>query len=164
MHGFEYQAAIHMIQEGMVEEGLRMVRAVRERYDGEKRNPWNEIECGSNYARSMASYALLLAFSGFQYDVPRGLIGFKPIGDPDNFRSLWSLDGGWGRVAFEKDRVRLTLEGGSIPVRTLAFSKPGRAPRAVTIDGKAAGFTIAGDRIELKEAARVEKELTVTYA
>lgn len=164
MHGFEYQAAIHMIQEGMVEEGLRMVRAVRERYDGEKRNPWNEIECGSNYARSMASYALLLAFSGFQYDVPRGLIGFHPIGDRDNFQSLWSLDGGWGRVAFEVDRVRLTLEGGAIPVKTLELSKPGRTPRAVTVDGKTVRFACAGDRIELEESVQVEKELIVEYA
>jgi uncharacterized protein (DUF608 family) len=164
MHGFEYQAAIHMIQEGMVEEGLRMVSAVRERYDGEKRNPWNEIECGSNYARSMASYALLLAFSGFKYDVPRGLIGFNPIGDPDKFQSLWSLDGGWGRVAFEKDRVRLTLEGGAIPVRTLELAKPGRAPQAVTVDGKAVRFAYAEGRIELEEAVQVEKELTVQYA
>lgn len=50
MHGFEYQAAAHMIQEGMVEEGMRLVTAVRDRYDGERRNPWNEMECGSNYA------------------------------------------------------------------------------------------------------------------
>ena len=51
MHGFEYQAAGHMIQEGMLAEGVELVRAVRDRYDGSRRNPWNEIECGSNYAR-----------------------------------------------------------------------------------------------------------------
>ena len=64
MHGFEYQAAVHMIQEGMVEEGMTLIKAVRDRYDGEKRNPWNEMECGSNYARSMAAFAVLPAFSG----------------------------------------------------------------------------------------------------
>ena len=60
MHGYEYQVACHMIQEGMVAEGLEVVQAIRDRYDGFKRNPWNEIECGNNYARSMASYALLI--------------------------------------------------------------------------------------------------------
>jgi hypothetical protein len=164
MHGFEYQAAIHMIQEGMVEEGLRMVRAVRERYDGEKRNPWNEIECGSNYARSMASYALLLTFSGFRYDVPKGLIGFHPIGDLNNFKSLWSLDGGWGQVSFEADRVRLTLSSGSIQVKTLELSKAGRSPKAVAIDGKPVSFAATGDVIELSVTPRVERELTVEYA
>ena len=77
--GCEYQVAAHMIQEGLVDEGLRLVRAVRDRYDGEKRNPWNEFECGSNYARSMASYSLLLAYSGFSFDLTRGKIGFAPV-------------------------------------------------------------------------------------
>lgn len=53
MHGFEYQAAIHMLQLGRLEEGFAMIAAVRRRYDGVRRNPFNEMECGSNYARSM---------------------------------------------------------------------------------------------------------------
>ncbi len=69
MNGFEYSAAIHMIMTGLVDEGMTCVEAVRMRYDGERRNPWNEFECGSNYARSMASYALLNAFSGFEFDM-----------------------------------------------------------------------------------------------
>ncbi|MCD5401284.1 non-lysosomal glucosylceramidase [candidate division NPL-UPA2 bacterium] len=39
MNGFEYQVAVHMIQEGLIKEGLAIVRAIRDRYDGEKRNP-----------------------------------------------------------------------------------------------------------------------------
>jgi len=65
LSGLEYTVAAHMIQEGMVEQAFEIVKAVRERYDSVKRNPWNEIECGSNYARSMSSYALLVALSGF---------------------------------------------------------------------------------------------------
>lgn len=86
-----------MIQEGLVDQGLEIVQAVRDRYDGEKRNPWSEIECGSNYARSMASYALLNALSGFEFDMVRGMIGFDPVRmDGDTFRCFWSLDSGWG--------------------------------------------------------------------
>src|SRR5574340_963823 len=43
--GIEYQVAAHMIYEGMVEQGLAIVEAVRERHDGARRNPWNEVEC-----------------------------------------------------------------------------------------------------------------------
>ena len=55
MHGFEYAAACSMILNGLEKEGLRCIRAVRDRYDGKRRNPWNEIECGGHYARSMAA-------------------------------------------------------------------------------------------------------------
>ncbi|WP_343422418.1 GH116 family glycosyl hydrolase [Candidatus Flexifilum breve] len=96
MTGFEYAVAIHMIQAGLVDEGMICIEAIRARFDGRKRNPWNEIECGSNYARALASYALLNTFSGFQFDMVKGKISFAPIqaGDCEFF---WSLDSGWGK-------------------------------------------------------------------
>ncbi len=72
MHGFEWAFAAHLAMNGMTGEALDIVHSIRQRYDGVKRNPWNEIECGSNYARSMASYALLPAISGFRFDSTRG--------------------------------------------------------------------------------------------
>src|SRR5699024_7343399 len=62
-NGMEYQVATHMIQEGMLSEGFEIVKGIRDRFDGENRNPWNEFECGSNYARSLASFALIPAIS-----------------------------------------------------------------------------------------------------
>ena len=38
MNGFEYSAAIHMIMNGLVDEGMTCVAAIRHRYDGERRN------------------------------------------------------------------------------------------------------------------------------
>ncbi|HMF77536.1 MAG TPA: GH116 family glycosyl-hydrolase, partial [Bryobacteraceae bacterium] len=46
MTGFEYTAATHMLFEGMLSEGTECVASIRERYDGERRNPWDEAECG----------------------------------------------------------------------------------------------------------------------
>ncbi|WP_235561113.1 GH116 family glycosyl-hydrolase [Bacillus sp. FJAT-28004] len=124
MTGFEYQAASHMIQEGFVDEGVSIVQAIRDRYDGEKRNPWNEIECGSNYARSMASYSLLQAFSGFEYDMVEGMIGFKPVqSDADKFRTFWSLDMGWGIYEQSVQQTRLQILGGKLVLRSIGFPK-----------------------------------------
>jgi uncharacterized protein (DUF608 family) len=61
--GIEYQVASHLIFEGFVEEGLAIVKGIRKRHDGSRRNPYNEFECGSHYARAMASWGLLLAFA-----------------------------------------------------------------------------------------------------
>lgn len=119
MHGFEYQAACHMILRGMTAEGVELVKAVRDRYDGVRRNPWNEIECGSNYARSMASYALLNAFAGFRFDLTVGRIGFQPVGRQpgETFRCFWALDGGWGQFELADCRAALTLLYGKLTLR-----------------------------------------------
>jgi non-lysosomal glucosylceramidase len=120
MTGFEYQAASHMIQEGLIEEGLNIVAAIRNRYDGEKRNPWNEIECGSNYARSMASYSLLNAFSGFEFNAAEGMIGFHPKQLADGkFQTFWSLESGWGLFNVSEDGIRLQALKGSLPLSSL---------------------------------------------
>ena len=139
MHGFEYAAAIHMIQAGLVDEGMAIVSAVRARYDGERRNPWNEIECGSNYARSMASYALLNAFSGFTFDMVKSEIGFDPILQGRKlFRCLWSLDAGWGTITVTPERVELAVLAGSLTLKALhlPFLSPGKIVR-VCIRGSA---------------------------
>lgn len=120
MHGFEYAAAVHMIQVGLVDEGLAVVKAVRDRYDGERRNPWNEFECGSNYARSMASYALLNAFSGFTFDMVEGVLGFNPVKlGRRPFRCLWSLGTGWGTVLITPERVELEVVEGHLTLKGL---------------------------------------------
>lgn len=50
MTGFEYCVAIHLLQEGMTRDGLKVVRDIGARYNGRKRNPLNEAECGHHYA------------------------------------------------------------------------------------------------------------------
>jgi uncharacterized protein (DUF608 family) len=117
-NGYEYQAACHMLYEGLLEEGLSVVKAIRDRYDGENRNPWNEFECGSNYARSMATYGILLALGGFEYDMVKGHIGFSPKINRDNYRSFWSLNKGWGEFVHEEGRIRLIVTSGSISLRS----------------------------------------------
>lgn len=128
MYGFEYQVATHMIQEGMVSQGLEIVERIRSRFDGEKRNPWNEFECGNNYARSMASYALLNALSGFSFDMAARRIGFRPPIEAcalagKEFRCFWSLDGGWGTYAQGLEEASVQLQAGQLPLQELRLDK-----------------------------------------
>ncbi len=136
MHGFEYQVACHMVQEGLVDEGLELVRAVRDRYDGERRNPWNEIECGSNYARSMASYALIIAFSGFSCDALKRRLGFNPIfRDGPAFGSIWSMGSAWGELNVTEARVAVRVTEGALAVSRLDLPFLTAKPTNVTVDG-----------------------------
>ena len=134
MHGFEYQAACHMVQEGMVQEGVELVKAVRDRYDGRYRNPFNEIECGSNYARSMAAFALLPAFSGMTVDMAKGIMRFAPV-VPAPFRCFFSVEGGWGEFELHGDSAAIRVKGGSLSLRALEI--PLKGPLQATVDGRA---------------------------
>lgn len=151
MNGFEYSAAIHMIMDGLVDEGMTCVAALRRRYDGERRNPWNEFECGSNYARSMAAYALLNAFSGFEFDMVRGHMGFQPVRMAgDRFRCFWSLDSGWGEVEITPGGAELRVLYGQLDLRSLALLLDGdRAVSSVRLGGEPVAFAQEGDVIRL---------------
>jgi len=70
--GVEYQVAAHCLYEGLDAEGLAIVRGVRARYDGTRRNPFNEIECGDHYVRAMAGWSLLTAWTGVRHDATAG--------------------------------------------------------------------------------------------
>ena len=120
MTGFEYAFAGLLFARGRADDGVKVVEAVRDRFDGEKRNPWNEFECGSNYARSMASYALIPILSGFEFDMPNKYIGFNPYEKKD-FKCIWSIDGGWGVFEIEADKINIKILGGSITLKSLGL-------------------------------------------
>jgi non-lysosomal glucosylceramidase len=98
MTGFEYTAAAGMLYEGLAENGLRCIAAVRSRYDGLKRNPFDEAECGHHYARAMASWAAGLALTGFHYSAVDKRLEFAPR----EGRFFWSNGWAYGTVEIRK--------------------------------------------------------------
>lgn len=140
MNGFEYQVAGHMIWEGMVMEGLAITRAVHDRYHASKRNPWNEVECGDHYARSMASHGVYLAACGYEYDGPAGHLGFAPKLTPENFKCAFTAAEGWGsfsQVAKEGAlHVEIAVNVGSLQLKSLGLSHPTSNSARVLVAGK----------------------------
>jgi uncharacterized protein (DUF608 family) len=152
MNGFEYQVAGHMIWEGMLTEGLAITRAVHDRYHPARRNPWNEVECGDHYARSMASYGVYLAACGFEYHGPKGHLGFAPRLTPEDFKAAFTAAEGWGTFAQKREggvqKETIEVKWGKLRVKTLSFAlpadaRPGKA--AVSAGGRA---TQASLRVE----------------
>jgi Glycosyl-hydrolase family 116, catalytic region len=115
--GIEYQVASHMIAEGMVEEGTRIVQAARDRYDGHTRNPYNEYECGNYYARAMASYALLGAYSGFRYSAVDRTLWLDPKTDRLPFRTFFSTAGAYGTIELTKKGLTVHVMEGELAVK-----------------------------------------------
>jgi len=175
MNGFEYQVAGHMIWEGLLTEGLAVTRAVHDRYHPSRRNPWNEIECGDHYARSMASYGVFLAACGFEYHGPNCHLGFAPRltrqqSSPltNLFKCAFTTARGWG--TFEQgveggtQRAAVLIRWGSLRVRTLAL-KLAEGVRAESVQVKLEGklipseYSVAGDRVRI--ALREDAEVSV---
>ncbi len=149
MTGFEYAFAGLLIGEGFVDEGIRAVKAIRDRYDGKKRNPYNEIECGSNYARPMASFALLPIFADFSFDLPGKRVGFAPV-LPGDFRVFWSLGTGWGDFLRKGKRDEIVIRAGSLELSSVSLG--GRKKlRTLSCDGAEIPFRQEGDTVFFAE-------------
>jgi uncharacterized protein (DUF608 family) len=124
--GIEYQVASHLIEEGFVNEGLTVVKALRSRYDGRTRNPWNEYECGNWYARAMASYSLLAALAGFRYSAVERTLWFGPQLNVRPFKSFFSTAFGFGTITLDNRSVSIQLIEGELPVDKLALTIGGQ--------------------------------------
>ena len=116
--GIEYQVASHLMLLGLVDKGLEIVRACRDRYDGRVRNPFNEYECGHWYARAMSSYAMLQGLSGARYDAVEKVLYLEPNVAGD-FRSFLSTATGYGTVGVRGGKPFLDVKAGTIEVRQI---------------------------------------------
>lgn len=171
--GIEYQVAAHLIYEGLVLEGLAITKGVRDRYDGERRNPWNEVECGSHYARALASWSLLTALSGYAWSAPERRLAFAPKITPEDFRALFTTGNAWGlfaqRVQPAGSTAKLEVLSGTLELKSFAFA-PGELaaqPRvAVVANGATLAARLDAGAIVFDDAARLKTgdKLEVTLA
>ncbi len=120
--GIEYQVAATLIYNGWVDEGLAIVKGARDRYDGLRRNPWDEIECGHHYARAMSCWALLLALSGFSFDGVAGHMGFAPAINREDFACFWSTGTAWGTYSQRSGNAKLQVLHGSLELTQLSLA------------------------------------------
>jgi|YNPMSStandDraft_1061717.scaffolds.fasta_scaffold01164_7 uncharacterized protein (DUF608 family) len=172
--GFEYQVASHLIYEGFIKEGLTIVRALRERFDGLKRNPWDEPECGHHYARAMASWALLLALSGYEYDGRNFAVSFKPRLNLSNFRCFFSTDSGWGiftqKISQKSFKALIENSYGKVKIKEIRLEIPERfssnpsvkliAGETRVLEASLDGNTVRlKELVELKEGEKLEIEM-----
>ena len=177
MNGFEYQAASHMVWENMLTEGLSVMKAVHERYHGSKRNPYDEVECSSHYARSMAAYGVFVAACGFEYHGPKGMLGFGPKISPEDFKSAFVAAEGWGSFTQEVDHGRqsaeINLHYGKLELKQFSLGQV-KGTKAngvnVTVDGKSVEAAFSMDegqyiaRFDSKIILRSGQHLTVSFS
>jgi hypothetical protein len=160
MSGFEWQAAAHMIHAGLVEEGLQVVKALDTRYSPEKRNSFNEIECGDHYGRALASYGVLIALSGYRHDGPAGRLAFAPRFTPENFRAPFTVAEGWGTFGQKRgdsgQTNSIAIRYGRLRLRELTLELPPGIRNAEV------GMVLDNSRVNFMQTRRV-RSLTLAF-
>lgn len=121
--GSEYAVAALMIDEGMEEEGLEIIKSVSLRKDGNKRNPFSEEECGFYYIRALSSWATILSLSGFHYSGVNQSISFNQKAGC----YFWSNGYAWGKMEKKIKNnsmyVSLYVLSGDLPLKEVKIGK-----------------------------------------
>jgi non-lysosomal glucosylceramidase len=128
--GLEHSTAALMFYSGMIPQGVEYVENLRARYDGVKRNPWDEAECGHHYARAMSSWSSVVALSGFHYEGDRAHVIALPRLPHENFQCFWATGTGWGTYSLKRTQsgtVQFTIKtlAGALPCKSCTFAAPG---------------------------------------
>ncbi|WP_044302759.1 GH116 family glycosyl hydrolase, partial [Rhodopirellula sallentina] len=154
MTGFEYGAAVTMMQNGMLPEGLMVIKMISDRYDGRLRtegvtdmkngawgysgNPFGDDECGKFYGRSLSVWSALIALQGFVYDGPAGRIGFRPIFQPEDHASFFTAAEGYGLFsqiqAADHLEASIELNEGQLRLTEVSLAAAeGKSPTSVQV-------------------------------
>jgi len=123
-------------------DALECLTAIRARYDGKKRNPFNEAECGHHYARALASWAAYLFWTGFHYSAVTGALTFAAATKPVTW--FWSTGQAWGTCRQHGRRVTLRVEHGALRLERLELAGRGAVacPGVVLRAGQQRSFTV----------------------
>ena len=144
--GLEYVIATQLVYAGRRADALRIVRAARARHDGLRRNPFNEFECGSHYARAMAAWGLVVALSGFDYSAIDEAITFNATKKPTTW--FFATGHAWGTVTQRPVATgidaQLHVMGGTMALRSITLDGAGTAelPQSRTMQ--------AGDTVDVR--------------
>lgn len=165
--GMDYQFAASLALEGMMTESLRVIESTRQRHDGERRNPWNEQECGHHYARALASWACFAAWSGFRYSAPEREVSLMPRTRRQAFTCFWSAPSGWGNFTHnlkpQEQRIKLQVHEGAIAVQSVALNGLSKGPFAKVSARLGASALDATLKVEPRQrVVMLSREVSVT--
>lgn len=85
---------------------MNVITNIRNRYNGAKRSPFDEAECGHHYARAMASWASVLALTGFQYSAIDKTLRM----DAKPGKWFWSNGYSWGIADIQMQNSKYNVE------------------------------------------------------
>ena len=124
--GTELAFAGLLIQEGLVDEGLMVVRNIDDRY-----RRWgmyfDHQEFGGHYYRPMSAWGIVNALAGL--GLMDGVITFDPKVKQRPCRLLWVTPDGYGHIEMRAKSAVVKVIAGCLKARELQFRRPGEGRR-----------------------------------
>ncbi|MFX1558515.1 MAG: GH116 family glycosyl hydrolase, partial [Promethearchaeota archaeon] len=123
--GIEYEIAALCIYTGKYTEASHILKAIRKRYDGTRRNPWNEVECGDHYVRAMSSWTLLNAATGVVYINKVKQFQIRPRINAENTKCFYITNTAWGQIILRVDNkivCSVSVSYGELEINSLILN------------------------------------------
>jgi hypothetical protein len=150
--GVEYSVSQLMCMYGMEDHAVTHVTDIRNRFDGKKRNPYDEPEYGHHYARAMSSWGLIPTLSGFRHDAVSGELTITPRWkNHSRFRCIWSAHSGWGYFTKDEASLEILALYGDLSFRSLVTNVSIGAKANLSID-------LGGRRLDARFKPRTSDE------
>ena len=136
--GTEYAVAAMMINEGLIREGLLVIKDVHERHAREG-SQYSHYECGPHYYRPMGVWSIISYFQRVNYNiVERALV--ISSSDLKSYSGLFLVPNAWGSVkagvSGKVQIIMLTLKSGQLDFSRLMFPGHGISDIKVSVNGK----------------------------
>jgi uncharacterized protein (DUF608 family) len=153
--GFEYAFASLLIYKGKVEQGLNIVKSARGRYTGKRRNPWSEIECGSNYVRSLSSFSLLTAWTQQVIDSVNHSVSIDLKSGEQTLP--WFSGSSWGQIKSSDTEVIISVSDGELKLNSLSLGKELAFSR-IELNGQAIPFNVEDKKVVFESSITLTTE------
>jgi uncharacterized protein (DUF608 family) len=144
--GIEYTVASLLIENGMVEDAMKIVRDIHDRHLRSGRL-WNHNECGDHYYRAMSSWSVMLSVSGVRYHASRKELVFEPADPEMPCVFPFFVPGAMGMIrqgpALTGRTIDLEIVTGGLTLQNL------RVPASIA--GKKTSLSVDGEDISITE-------------
>ncbi|XP_046842909.1 uncharacterized protein LOC124436960 [Xenia sp. Carnegie-2017] len=131
--GLEHTFAGLLLYEKMLPAACQVLEECRQKYDGTRRSPWNEIECGDHYCRALGAFLHLDIGSGLSWDIlaigeEAIELNFAPLFNHENFKSFFIVASGWGcfsqTISDGCSNIKLQVSHGEAQIVSLGLVIP----------------------------------------
>ncbi|AWR96885.1 beta-glucosidase [Acidianus sulfidivorans JP7] len=140
--GVEFYLASHLIYEKMVEDGIKVLKGIYDRY-AVAGHFWDHIEWGAHYSRPLSAISVIPAFEGIKYEAFKNTL----IIDPAISELSWILllPTMLGKISIKEREISIKALEGNLRINSIRLNY---RPSAIKLNG--ANITFKTEEIDQK--------------